>query len=93
MTPAELFRNSLLMGEDVTVALPSKADADYLLQLLRTEKYRSTKQLDALGMSDVNPLAGKILKYDIVETKEDSIVVRIHASTAKRVSKVSFTII
>lgn len=91
MTPTELFRTYLLVGEQITAELPTEADAKYLLQLLRTEKSRSSKQLEALGMEDVDPLKDKILTYDIVEHLSDSIRIVLRAATKR--NKHSFTIL
>lgn len=93
MTPVELFRNYLLVGEEVKVELPTKADAEYLVRLLRTERYRNAKQLEALGMSDVDPLAGKHITYEILERHDDSIKVLIQATEAPRKQRLSFTIV
>lgn len=94
MTPAEMFRTYLLVGEQITVELPTEADAKYLLQLLRTEKSRSTKQFVALGMESIDPLQNMLLTYDILEQLPESIKITLRATavSSKR-NRLSFTIL
>lgn len=94
MTPAELFRHYLLAGEPLLLELPTLADAEYMLQLLRTCKYRSSKQLADLGMQDADPLAGTALHYEVLARSELSLQARFFAAPRIRSSsKLQYTIL
>lgn len=93
MTPSQMYRSYLLAGEAVIVQLPTRQDANYLLQLLRTEKYRSSKQLANLGMSEVDPMIGKVLVLQVLEVKEDGVVVQISSQAARGSGKLVYTVL
>lgn len=93
-TPIELFRNHLLVDEEVIVELPTGDDAEHLLQLLRTAKYRNCKEMEKLGMSDVDPLADKIIKCTLLEATSNGVKVKYHTAPATgRSTKFEFKIL
>lgn len=94
MTPVDLFRHYILVGEKAIVELPTIEDAEYLLQLLRTAKSRHCKQMELLGMQDIDPLAGKTISYELVSSTGSNLKISYQAVPLReRVGRVQFTVL
>lgn len=94
MTPTDIFRDYLLLEKDVSLELQSKEAATYILRLLRTAKGRHCKDMAALGLDDVDPVAGKTIGMEVVSETPNSCKVRYFLSEeVKRKMKVEFRVL
>lgn len=85
MTPTDLFRLYIVVEKSITLVVPDRYQLDKLLAQLRVAKSRHSQSMRELGMSSVDNLADKAIRYIISDTyKGDGLEVTISVEPVRR---------